>query len=674
LVFDAGREAGRRGAGRLRRSELLDARLPLMSPSHVASLVNVTGFIAGTALYSMLLVMVMRPRGATQDGRIGIDRLLLLTALLGLTWNLEAFVSNGLHDLGVAPLPRFAQALAFASLGFLPAVVVHSVLRAGLSRLTSPASLVIVLAAYALSGTGATIQLVETLRGSVIPAISGLQLLTVGFGTLIVPLTIVTRGQPGARRALWMSALAVFAVSALHLSQRERSQPSWPIELIGHHASLPLVLSILYQDYPFALADVFLKRALTLVALITAALLAYVAMATFGLLAAAPDSGNLPALLFLGVSLGAALLYPALMRLSTWFVDSVVLRRADYDLLRTRIARQLGDSNTPSAALESACQAIGPALNATSVGWQEASPLTDTKGLAVVNVPSRGVSADVLVPTTDRPRFSIIVRELRGGRRVLSDDVAMLESVAQLVARRVDAIRIEHERSEQSVREQEIRRLASEAELRALRAQINPHFLFNALTTIGHLIEAAPDRAVETLLQLTELLRRVLRSDGEMSTLGAELSFVTAYLDIEQARFEERLAVEIEVPAALHAAVIPTLLIQPLVENAIKHGIAPFSRRGRLAIRARVEEAAGRASVLVIAVEDSGPGLRDVERPSARPRMGLKNIEERLSRAYGERGALRLTSAPGRGTSAEVRMPFTRALTGVGADTRQAGR
>jgi two-component system, LytTR family, sensor kinase len=644
-----------------------------MSPSHAASLVNVTGFIAGTALYSMLLVMVIRPRSATQEGRIGIDRLLVLTAVLGLTWNVEAFVSNGLHDFGVTPLPRFAQALAFTSLGFLPAVVVHSVLRAGLSRLTSPASLIMVVAAYALSGSAAAIQLGSALRGSVVPSISGLQLLTVGFGALIVPLAIVTRGQPGARRALWMSALAVFAVSALHLSQRERLQPSWPIELIGHHASLPLVLSILYQEYPFALADVFLKRALTLVALITTALLAYVAMATYGLLAAAPDGGNLPALLFLGVSVGAALLYPALMRLSTWFVDAVVLRRADYDLLRARIARRLGESDTSSAALESVCQAIGPPLNATSVEWQETSPLTDTEGLAVVNVPSRGVSADVLVPTTDRPRFSIIVRELRGGRRLLSDDVAMLESVAQLLARRVDAIRIEHERSEQSVREQEIRRLASEAELRALRAQINPHFLFNALTTIGHLIDAAPDRAVKTLLQLTELLRRVLRSDGDMSTLGAELSFVTAYLDIEQARFEERLTVDIEVPAGLHVAVIPTLLIQPLVENAIKHGIAPFSRRGRLAIRARVE-AAGAASVLVITVADSGPGLRDVERASSRPGMGLKNIEERLSRAYGEQGTLRLISTAGSGTTAEVRLPFTRARTAVAADAWQAGR
>ncbi len=630
-----------------------------MSSSHAASLVNVTGFVAGTALYAMLLVMVVRPR-ASQEGRSGIDSLLVVTALLGLAWNLEAFVSNGLRDFGVAPLPPLAQAVAFTSLGFLPAVVVHSVLRAGLSRLTSPATLLQVIAAYALSTSAAFIQFGSALQGRHVPATGGLQLLTIGFGLLIVPLAMLTRRQPGARRALWMTALAVFAVSALHLSQQERLQVSWPIELIGHHASLPLALSILYQEYPFALADVFLKRALTLVALITTTLLAYVTMESFELLSLPREGRNVTALLFLGLSLSVALLYPVLMRVSTWFVDAVVLRRVDYDRLRTRIARRVADAETPAKALDGACQALGPALNATSVHWHETSPHMDTEGLAVVDVPSRGVSADVAVPTTDRPQFSIVVGDLRGGRRLLSDDVAMLESIAQLLARRVDAIRMELERYEHHLREQEIRRLASEAELRALRAQINPHFLFNALTTIGHLIEVAPERAMTTLLRLTELLRRVLRSDGEMSTLGAELSLVMAYVDIEKARFEERLALEIDIPVALHAAELPPLLIQPLVENAIKHGIAPFRRAGVLVLRARLERSTERSSVLVVTVEDSGPGLRGVEDGIHDwPAVGLKNIEERLARVYGEAGTLRLTSVSGSGTTAELRVPFT---------------
>jgi hypothetical protein len=637
-----------------------------MSSSHAASLVNVTGFVAGTALYAMLLVMVVRPR-PSQEGRSGIDWLLLLTALLGLAWNLEAFVSNGLRDFGVSPLPRLVQAVAFVSLGFLPAVVVHSVLRAGLSRLSSPAALVQVIAAYTLSSAAAVIQIISALRGTDVPVTAGLQLLTIGFAVLIVPLAALTRRQSGARRALWMTALAVFAVSALHLSQQERLQLSWPFELIGHHASLPLVLSILYQEYPFALADVFLKRALTLLALIATALIAYVTMESFGLLTATSETRNAAAVLFLGTSLGMALLYPALLRASTWFVDAVVLRRVDYERLRARIARRLAVTDTEHKALDEVCEALGPALNATAVQWHETPTAMETEGLAVVEVPSRGVSADVAVPTTDRPRFSIMVRDLRGGRRLLSDDVAMLEAVAQLLARRIDAVRVERERSEQHLREQEIRRLASEAELRALRAQINPHFLFNALTTIGHLIEAAPERALTTLLRLTELLRRVLRSDGEMSTLGAELALVMAYLDIEKARFEDRLTVEIDVPASLHGAVLPPLLIQPLAENAIKHAIAPFRRGGMLAVRAQLERAEGAASVLVVTVADSGPGLRDVDRAMHdRPGgVGLRNIEDRLARVYGMAGSLRLTSRPGTGTTAELRMPFT--LSSLGA-------
>jgi hypothetical protein len=620
----------------------------------------------------MLLAMVLRPRSISQETGAGIDSLLVLTAVLGLVWNIESFISNGLRDFGVPALPQLAEALAFASLGLLPAVVVHSVLRTGLSRLTSPAALVQVLIAYALSGCSALIQIGSALQGSTVPVTAGLRLLTIGFSALIFPLAIVTRRQPGARRALWMTALAVFAVSALHLSQQERLQLSWPIELIGHHASLPLALSILYQEYPFALADVFLKRALTLVTLMAAALIGYVTMESSGLLSATRESGNVPALLFLGVSLGTALILPPLMRASGWFVDSVVLRRVDYDHLRARMARRLAEAPTPFAALDVVTQTLGPALSATSVRWYETSPHTDTEGLAIVDVPSRGISADVMVPTTDRPRFVIQVRDLRGGRRLLSDDIAMLESVAQLLGRRVDAIRIEHERQEQSVREQEIRRLASEAELRALRAQINPHFLFNALTTIGYLIDAAPDRALTTLLRLTQLLRRVLRSDGPMSTLGAELSLITAYLDIERARFEERLSVEIDVPSALHYAAIPPLLIEPLVENAIKHGIAPFQRPGRLVLRARLDPPSGQSKALVITVQDSGPGLRDIDsQMHGRLGVGLRNIEERLEHVYGDAGALRLTSSAGTGMTAELRIPFVPSPpTGIRTDAR----
>ena len=104
-------------------------------------------------------------------------------------------------------------------------------------------------------------------------------LLSVTAKLLVVPLVAVTRGRPGAGRALWAAALATFAVSALHLSQLHRGEASWPVELVGHHASVPLAFAILYQDYRFALADLFLKRALSLLAIVA---VAFAAIASFG--------------------------------------------------------------------------------------------------------------------------------------------------------------------------------------------------------------------------------------------------------------------------------------------------------------------------------------------------------------------------------------------------------
>ena len=265
----------------------------------------------------------------------------------------------------------------------------------------------------------------------------------------------------------------------------------------------------------------------------------------------------------------------------------------------------------------------------------------------------------VAVPTTDQPRFSLVIGQLSAGRRLLSDDLATLESIAVLVARRIDAIRMTNERYHREIREQEIGKLASEAELRALRAQINPHFLFNALTTIGFLIQTAPPRALETLLRLTALLRGVLRSEGEFTTLGRELEIVESYLDIERARFEHRLRVTIEVPARLRNIRLPPLLLQPLVENAVKHGIGHKQSGGEVVIRARVERDGGDQRRLALTVQDTGAGstLQALERGRAAG-VGLRNVERRLECQYGAAGSLSIRTAPDEGTVVEVRVPL----------------
>src|SRR5919201_1063140 len=153
-----------------------------------------------------------------------------------------------------------------------------------------------------------------------------MRLLTYAFVALIVPLFAATRGQLGARRALWVAALAVFAVSALHLSQLHSGNPSWPVELLGHHASLPLAIAILYQDYPFALADLFLKRALALLAVVA---LVFGAIAMFGVSSVAfAQFAQRPRQVSALVSVWVAtvLMFPLMRRGIVWFVDTVVLR------------------------------------------------------------------------------------------------------------------------------------------------------------------------------------------------------------------------------------------------------------------------------------------------------------------------------------------------------------
>ncbi len=247
-----------------------------------------------------------------------------------------------------------------------------------------------------------------------------------------------------------------------------------------------------------------------------------------------------------------------------------------------------------------------------------------------------------------------------GGRRFLSDDVATLDTIAVAVARRIDAIRLTRERYQREIHEQEIGKLASEAELRALRAQVNPHFLFNALTTIGYLIQTAPPRAVQTLMRLTSLLRAVLRSEGEFTTLGRELDLVESYLDIERERFEHRLRVIIDVPVELRQIRVPPLVLQPLVENAVKHGIAP-TPIGRRAVRvARPMDAA----------DDDAPSHFDHRsrygsgRERNRPRAWTRNRRRVAQRRASSGGActgrpLRSTiqSAAGKGTTVEIRVP-----------------
>jgi LytS/YehU family sensor histidine kinase len=195
--------------------------------------------------------------------------------------------------------------------------------------------------------------------------------------------------------------------------------------------------------------------------------------------------------------------------------------------------------------------------------------------------------------------------------------------------------------------------MATEAQLTALRSQVNPHFLFNALTTIGYLIKAAPERAYDTLLRLTQLLRGVLNATGEFTTLGEEICIIESYLDIERARFEERLAVRIDIPNELENIELPSLILQPLVENAIKHAVSENRNGGAVEVTARAAD-----GVIRLRVADTGRG--GGASGSSGGGVGLTNIRERLNAYYGNAAAVELRDNPYGGTTAEIILPFER--------------
>jgi signal transduction histidine kinase len=235
----------------------------------------------------------------------------------------------------------------------------------------------------------------------------------------------------------------------------------------------------------------------------------------------------------------------------------------------------------------------------------------------------------------------IRVRARAHNPRFLSEDLALLASLAEIFSFLLENLRLREKRLEHEKREQELVLNANRSELKALRAQVNPHFLFNALNTIASLIPRHPDRAEKTIEQLAEVFRYTLRrSDREWVTLAEELEAVRAYLDVEQERFGERLVVRVACTEEAGDARIPAMVVQTLVENAVKHGVGGIRTQAVVEIEATVSDAG-----ISILVRDNGPGFPAAALggfPAANGGYGLRNIRERLQGHFGNAASLRI--------------------------------
>jgi two-component system LytT family sensor kinase len=207
------------------------------------------------------------------------------------------------------------------------------------------------------------------------------------------------------------------------------------------------------------------------------------------------------------------------------------------------------------------------------------------------------------------------------------------------------------------------------AQAQALRAQISPHFVYNALSAIASFVRTDPERARELILEFAEFTRYSLRAHGEFTTLAEELRSIDRYLTIERARFGERLHVRLQIAPEVLPVGLPYLCVQPLVENAVRHGLSRKPGLGTISI---VAHDAG--SECLITVEDDGVGMDPAtlaqvvvdDNPEDGQHVGLTNVDERLRAAFGDGFGLVVETAPGAGTKVSLRVPKFR----VSADVR----
>jgi len=206
-------------------------------------------------------------------------------------------------------------------------------------------------------------------------------------------------------------------------------------------------------------------------------------------------------------------------------------------------------------------------------------------------------------------------------------------------------------RNEKKLEEQQ--RLLTEARLQALARQINPHFLFNTLNSVSSLIRTDPHQARLMVLKLSRILRRLLRKHENFSPLRDEMDFIEDYLSIEVARFGEKLRFEKEVDAASLDMLVPSMLLQPLVENCVKHGLSNKIEGGTIWLRARRVD--GR---LYLVVEDDGVGIPEPKLAKLLENgVGVNNVNDRLKVLFGSDYRMWIDSHPGKGTRIEIEVP-----------------
>jgi len=622
-------------------------------------LVNALGHSAGVLIFGIFLYLLIQDRAAR---RLAGSTKSMIAAALALLWNLASLIVLGAQSPPSEAITIIA-AVSFSVLSLLPAVLFDLCLQGRFRWL--------VRLGYGLSGATITLHVAEVFdRGSDYHG-WGLTLTTIGFGALTciaaagVFVSRDSNRRAATSRLVGAMTLLLLAMSFVHFKNDNVVQV-WSRELAFHHAAIPLALLILLQDYRFVLLDAFLRF---LANVLLAAIFTAGAVEIWRLdLVGRPSTPFALALLLTGASL--LLIVFALARAGVQkILTRLVFRSPDRDALLAKLKTPVRDERE---YLRGAAALLGEFMGAEVINAAAGGALTTAAPLEM-DVPRPAIISDV---PRDRARLEdagaevviplrlaslgteyVLLGRRSGGRRYLSEDLQALGRAAAQIVEQVEQFR-----------ESEMRRLVAQAELRALQAQIHPHFLFNALNTLYGIIPREATGARETVLNLADIFRYFLETGKSFLPLEEELRIVTAYLEVERLRLGNKLRIEIAVePAALRTP-IPILSIQPLIENAVKHGISPQPAGGLVRLEARVA-----SGLLHIAISDTGGGFSGQgggfsgqhAGAAAKSGVGLDNVNRRLQLCYGPETRVAVRSGRG-GSSVSFAIPLSQTMMAPG--------
>jgi len=602
---------------------------------HEPILVNTIGHCAGVLIFGILLYLFVKNWPRSREAR---NFQPALAAALAMLWNIGSLIALATEPAN-GELIEVVAALSFSVLSLLPAVLLRISLGAEWP--------VLGISGYVLSAIAIGLHLAELFTHSERYHYSALLLVTIGFGILAavsVFLKIRERNQAAGSRLAGAMGLFLFAISFVHFGSADPRQ-MWEGEIAVHHAGLPLALLVLLQDYRFLLLDTFLRFILNAVLGAGALLLSLRVL----------QSPNLSP--HLQHPFDAGLLFVAGCVLLILFV----YLRNEMQRLLTRVLFLRSNVEEPLAALRDlghsaadeqgylskASAIIAGFLSADRQQVDEASA-DFVAPVAVLDAARWGVPAWVqaIVPL----RFArgdtkaLLLGGRKGGRRYLSEDLTILARLATAVVEHVEQLR-----------ESQMQALVTQAELRALQAQINPHFFFNALNTLYGTIARENAEARQLVLNLADLFRYFLNSDRTFIQVAEELKIVRSYLAIEELRLGSKFKAYLDVDEDTLTASIPVLSIQPLVENAVKHGIAARSGEGFVRLSVHVE-----GQGIAVAVTNSGEWPRHDELESSAG-IGLANVRRRLELCFGEASHVEVTSGGGI-TTVRFRVPVAASL------------